>query len=67
MGLPMSMEADNPYQAFEHILEAYNVKLLDESDNLLVDDFQVRQGIIQCLDWYTQFYLQGYILKNAVD
>ncbi|MEL7420358.1 MAG: ABC transporter substrate-binding protein [Cyanobacteria bacterium J06555_3] len=67
LGLPMSVEAGDTYQAFEHILEAYNVKLLDENGNLLVNDPQVRQGIIQCLDWYTQFYLQGYIPQDAVD
>ena len=67
IGLPMSVETGDTYQAFEYILEAYNVKLLDEEGNLLVDDPQVRQGIIQCLDWYTQFYLQGYTPKDAVD
>jgi multiple sugar transport system substrate-binding protein len=67
IGLPMSVEAGDTYQAFEYILEAYNVKLVDKKGNLLVDDPQVRQGIIQCLDWYTQFYLQGYIPKDAVD
>ena len=67
IGLPMSAEAGDTYQAFEHILEAYNVKLLDSQGNLLVDDPQVRQGIIHCLDWYTQYYLQGYTPKDAVD
>ena len=67
IGLPMSVEAGDTYQAFEHILEAYNVKLVDSEGNLLVDDPQVREGIIKCLDWYTQFYLQGYTPKDAVD
>ncbi|MDJ0594053.1 MAG: ABC transporter substrate-binding protein [Pleurocapsa sp. MO_226.B13] len=67
IGLPMSVEAGDTYQAFEHVLEAYNVKLLDKQGNLLVDNPQVRQGIINCLDWYTQFYLQGYTPKDAVD
>ena len=67
IGLPMSVEAGDTYQAFEHILEAYNVKLLDSEGNLLVDDPNVRQGIIQCLDWYTRYYLQGYTPKDAVD
>ena len=67
IGLPMSVEAGDTYQAFEHILEAYNVKIVDSEGNLLVDDPQVRQGIIQCLDWYTKFYLQGYTPKDAVD
>ena len=67
IGLPMSVEAGDTYQAFEHILEAYNVKLLDSEGNLLVDNPQVRQGITNCLDWYSQFYRQGYIPKDAVD
>ena len=67
LGLPMSSEAGDTYQAFEHILEAYNVYLLDDEGNLRVDAPQVRQGIIQCLDWYTRFYLQGYIPEDAVD
>lgn len=67
IGLPMSTEAGDTYQAFEHVLEAYNVRLIDREGNLLVDDPQVRQGIIRCLDWYTSFYLQGYIPEDAVD
>ena len=67
IGLPMSVEAGDTYQAFEHILEAYNVKLVDAQGNLQLDDPAVRQGIVRCLDWYTQFYLQGYTPKDAVD
>ena len=67
IGLPMSIEAGDTYQAFEHILEAYNVQLLDSEGKLLLDKPQVRQGIIKCLDWYSQFYLQGYVPKDAVD
>ena len=67
IGLPMSVEAGDTYQAFEHILEAYDVELLDSNGNLQVDNPQVRQGIIDCLDWYTQYYLQGYTPKDAVD
>ncbi|WP_026102861.1 ABC transporter substrate-binding protein [Pleurocapsa sp. PCC 7319] len=67
IGLPMSTEAGDTYQAFEHILEAYNVKIVDSEGNLLVDSPQVRQGIINCLDWYTQFYLQGYTPQEALD
>ncbi|VEP18505.1 ABC transporter substrate-binding protein [Hyella patelloides LEGE 07179] len=67
IGLPMSVEAGDTYQAFEHVLEAYNVKIVDAEGNLLVDDPQVRQGIINCLDWYTKFYLQGSVPQNAVN
>lgn len=67
LGLPMSVEAGDTYKAFEYILEAYEVKIVDEAGNLLVDNPQVRQGLINCLDWYTQYYLQGYIPQDAVD
>ncbi len=63
----MSVEGGDTYQMFEHVLEANNVSLLDSEGNLMVDDPQVRQGIIKCLDWYSQFYLQGYVPQDAVD
>lgn len=67
IGLPMSVEAGDTYQAFEYVLEAYDVKIVDEKGNLLVDNPQVRQGIINCLTWYTKYYLQGNTPKDAVD
>ncbi|MDJ0536873.1 MAG: ABC transporter substrate-binding protein [Xenococcaceae cyanobacterium MO_207.B15] len=67
IGLPMSVEAGDTYQAFEQVLEAYNVKIVNKIGKLLVDDPKVRQGIINCLDWYTKYYRQGYVPKDAVD
>jgi multiple sugar transport system substrate-binding protein len=67
IGLPMSVESGDTYQAFEYVLEAYDVKIVDEKGNLLVDNPQVRQGIIDCLTWYTKYYLQGDTPKDAVD
>jgi multiple sugar transport system substrate-binding protein len=67
IGLPLSVEAGDTYQAFEYVLEAYDVRLLDSDGNLLVDRPEVRQGIIDCLTWYTQYYLQGLTPKDAVD
>ncbi|HHP7231813.1 MAG TPA: extracellular solute-binding protein [Xenococcaceae cyanobacterium] len=67
IGLPMSAEAGDTYQAFEQVLEAYNVKIVDSDGNLLVDDPKVRQGIIDCLDWYSKYYRQGYVPEDAVD
>lgn len=66
LGLPFSVSASDTYDLFEHILEAYNVKILDEQNQLQVNDPQVRQGIIQCLDWYTQHYEQGYVPPSAL-
>ncbi len=67
LGLPMSVEAGDTYQSFEQILEAYDVRILDSEGKLQVDEPQVRRGIIKCLDWYTQFYQQGYVPPDAVN
>ncbi len=67
LGLPMSVEAGDTYQSFEQILEAYDVRILDSEGQLQVDQPQVRRGIIKCLDWYTQFYQQGYVPPDAVN
>ena len=67
LGLPFSINgSDDMYLLFEHILEAYDVRLIDEKGTLLIDRAQVRQGIIKCLDWYSQFYLQGFVPPDAI-
>ena len=66
IGLPMSVEAADTEDIFEQILEAYNVEILDSQGELKLDNPQVRQGIVDCIDWYTQFYNQGYVPPNAV-
>ncbi len=66
LGLPMSVEAADTDDIFEQILEAYNVEILDSEGELQVDNSQVRQGIIDCINWYTQFYIQGYVPPKAV-
>lgn len=66
LGFPTSSGAGDTYQTFEHILEAYNIQLLDAQGQLQVDDPKVHQGIIDSLDWYTKFYKQGYVPKGAV-
>ena len=67
IGLPLSPEAGDTYVTFEQILEAYNVSLLNNKGQLQVDKPQVRQGIVKVLDWYDQFYRQGYIPPNALN
>jgi multiple sugar transport system substrate-binding protein len=67
LGLPLSSKAGDTYEVFEQILEAYNVKILDEQGNLLVDRPETRQGIINCLNWYSQFYKRGYVPTDAVN
>uniref|UniRef100_B8HZC9 Extracellular solute-binding protein family 1 n=1 Tax=Cyanothece sp. (strain PCC 7425 / ATCC 29141) TaxID=395961 RepID=B8HZC9_CYAP4 len=66
LGLPTSAVARDTYETFEQILEAYDVQILDDQGQLRVDDPQVRQGIIRCLDWYAQLYRQGYVPPGAI-
>jgi multiple sugar transport system substrate-binding protein len=64
-GFPLSKEASDTRMIFEHILDAYDVQLLDEAGKLRLDNPQVRQGIIKALNWYTQFYKNGYVPQDA--
>ena len=66
LGFPISIGCGDTNQLFEQILEAYDVQILDPKGQLLLDDPQVRQGIVKSLDWYAQFYLQGYVPPDAV-
>ena len=67
IGFPLSIGAADTYYLFEQILEAYDVKLLDFNGQLLLDRPEVRQGIIQSLEWYARFYQQGYVPPDAVN
>ena len=65
IGLPYSVEALDTYQIFDHVLMAYDVELLDERGDLRLDEPEVKAGIIDCLNWYLQFYQEGYVPTNA--
>ncbi|MGL5834523.1 MAG: ABC transporter substrate-binding protein [Waterburya sp.] len=66
LGLPVSVEAADTYQVFEHILEAHNISLVNSQGQLQVNNPQIRQGIIQIFNWYKQLYEQGYIPPEAL-
>ncbi|GAB4237290.1 MAG: hypothetical protein Kow0049_22990 [Stanieria sp.] len=67
LGFPLSVASSDTYLFFEHLLEAYDLTLVDREGNLLVDRPEVRQGIIKCLAWYSKLYQQGYIPPDAVN
>ncbi|MEH2450824.1 hypothetical protein [Nostoc sp.] len=67
LGFPFSTGASDTYIFFEHILEAYDVQILDSEGKLLIDDQKVRQKIVQDLDWYAKFYQQGYVPPDALN
>lgn len=67
LGFPLSGTADDTEFLFEQILEAYDVKIVNTFGQLQVDQPQVRQGITNALNWFTQFYRQGYIPPTALN
>lgn len=66
LGLTLSPEAGDTYYLFEQILEAYDVEIINPQGELLIDDAKVRQGIIKVLNWYQNFFQQGYIPPAAL-
>lgn len=68
LGFPLggSNSTSDTYYLFEHILAAHDVFLFNRQGELIIDRPEVRQGIIECLDWYAKLYRQGYIPPDAV-
>ncbi|ARV57839.1 ABC transporter substrate-binding protein [Nostocales cyanobacterium HT-58-2] len=66
LGLLYSIGSGDTYYLFEQLLEAYDVQILDSEGKLKLSEPQVRQQIVNLLDWYTQFYQQGYVPPDAV-
>ncbi len=65
LGFTLSEGSADTNYLFEQILEAYNVKLVDYSGELRLDDPSVRKGLIQVFDWYTNLYRKGLIPPEA--
>ena len=59
VGRPMGVASTDSFQSFMSWVDAYNVKLVDESGKLQVDDPKVRDGLISALRDYTDVYAKG--------
>ena len=59
IGMPMGVDSSDSFYSFLTFMDAYNVKLVNDSGKLLVDDPAVRQGLINALTDYTQVYAKG--------
>jgi multiple sugar transport system substrate-binding protein len=59
IGMPMGVDSSDSFYSFLTFMDAYNVKLVNDSGKLLVDDPSVRQGLINALTDYTSVYLKG--------
>ena len=59
IGMPMGVDSSDSFYSFLTFMDAYNVKLVNDSGKLLVDDPAVRTGLISALTDYTQPYVKG--------
>jgi multiple sugar transport system substrate-binding protein len=55
-GFPMGVESSDTFYSFLTFMDAYNVKLVNDSGKLLVDDPSVRQGLINAMSDYVAPY-----------
>ena len=58
-GFPMGVDSSDSFYSFLTFADAYNVKLVNDSGKLLVDDPAVRQGLISAMTDYTSVYGKG--------
>jgi multiple sugar transport system substrate-binding protein len=59
MGQPMGVDSSDSFFSFLTFMDAYNVKLVNDSGKLLVDDPDVRKGLIAAMTDYTSIYSRG--------
>jgi multiple sugar transport system substrate-binding protein len=58
-GFPMGVDSSDTFYSFLTFMDAYNVKLVNDSGKLLVDDPSVRQGLINAMTDYVTPYQKG--------
>src|SRR5882757_505929 len=59
IGTPMGVDSSDSFYSFLTFMDAHNVKVVDDSGKLLVDDPKVKQGLIAALKDYTDVYSKG--------
>jgi multiple sugar transport system substrate-binding protein len=64
IGMPMGVDSSDSFYSFLTFMDAYNVKLVNDSGKLLVDDPAVRRGLINATDRLHLGVLEG--LRAAV-
>ena len=59
IGQPLGVDSSDSFYSFLTFMDAYNVKLVNDSGKLLVDDPSVRVGLIGALTDYVAPYTKG--------
>lgn len=58
-GMPMGVDSSDSFYSFLTFADAYNVKMVNDSGKLLVDDPAVRTGLINAMTDYVAPYQKG--------
>jgi multiple sugar transport system substrate-binding protein len=59
IGQPMGVDSSDSFYSFLTVMDAHNVKLVDDNGKLLVNDPKVRAGLIAALKDYTDIRTRG--------
>ncbi|MRD46507.1 ABC transporter substrate-binding protein [Caenimonas koreensis] len=59
IGQPLGVDSSDSFYSFLTFMDAYNVKLVNDSGKLLVDDPAVKAGLVSALSDYTAVYSKG--------
>src|SRR4051812_21618388 len=59
IGQPMGVDSSDSFYSFLTVMDAYNVKLVDDNGKLLVDDPKVKAGLANALRDYTSIRTRG--------
>ena len=59
IGRSMGVESSDSFWSFMSWLDAYGVKLVDDTGKLLIDDPKVKAGLVNALRDYTDLYVKG--------
>lgn len=65
IGQPLGVDSSDSFYSFLTFMDAYNVKLVNDSGKLLVDDPAVKQGLVNALTDYTSVYGKGCVPPSA--
>jgi multiple sugar transport system substrate-binding protein len=67
IGQPLGVDSSDSFFSFLTFMDAYNVKLVNDSGKLLIDDPAVRQGLINAVTDYTAVYAKGCTPPSATN
>ena len=65
IGQPLGVDSSDSFYSFLTFMDAYNVKLVDDKGKLLVDDPNVKKGLMGALEDYTAPYTKGCVPPSA--